>query len=185
MGSRHLSVRSCPFHEVCYLFRFSTSRGEMSHTVWGEMSFHTLSLGVALSMRVCVSWYHPSADFILLLFMHYHICRFDTRSLLADLCLPLSPKLGLMNREKTYCFAFRAFHPRDIFVYLRLNHATLALCRTALTFGTVLPPSTTLLGVPNCSAISWIPPTSIMMPCVSDMAVERGRRMYLKAIALS
>ena len=44
--------------------------------------------------------------------------------------------------------------PEIVSLYLRLNHATLALCRTALTSGTVLPPSNTLLGVPERSIAS-------------------------------
>ena len=129
--------------QVRYLFQF-TSFGTY-RILCGARSLSTrYLLRVALSMRAYMSCRQTSTHFHFTTSDMYHrTSRFGLLRLIAYVCLQLAEAYWLMNREKTSCFIIRAFRSRDsIVVYLRLNHATPALCRTALTFETVLSLST-------------------------------------------
>jgi len=115
-------------------------------------------LQVALSMRVCVSWHHASADFILLLFMHYHICRFGEERFTAR------------ATRLTTCFTEHS--APEIFVgciYGSIN-ATLELCRTVNNFRISTYAKLGLLGSQVEAYDTTHAADSIMMPCMSDMA---------------
>ena len=129
----------------------------MSHTVWGELAFHTLSFSGRAKYEGERFVTPREYWFILLLLMYYHSVGLVYTVLLLICVWESTPKsMASHLRTGIRLLAMYSEHsaPEIVSLYLRLNHATLALCRTALTSGTVLPPSNTLLGVPERSIAS-------------------------------
>jgi len=84
----------------------------------------------------------------------------------------------LRTGKRLLAFCSEHSTPEIVSLYLRLNHATPALCRTALSFVPVLTPST----YSTWRGVGYIGTThaadSIVMPCMSDMAESKRKIIY-------
>ena len=115
----------------------------MSHTVWGELAFHTLSFSGRAKYEGERFVTPREYWFILLLLMYYHSVGLVYTVLLLICVWESTPKsMASHLRTGIRLLAMYSEHsaPEIVSLYLRLNHATLALCRTTITFVGLLTP---------------------------------------------